>query len=152
MTQLTPIPDHARSVSNQLTVAVAADAHATLRAVRAVDPFGPAIRATRALGLAERLALTPSGMSWRPEGASGRIDVRVDVRVSGQAEDGSTLTVVIRFRASDQATHERLLEAWPVVGPLAANLSKRAARTIKHHAESDEYADEEASQEVRRAA
>ena len=152
MTQLTPIAGDARSVSNQLTVAVAADAHATLRAVQAVDPFGPAIRAMRALGLAERIALTPNGMSWQPEGASGRIDVRVDVRVSGQAEDGSTLTVVIRFRATDEATHERLLEAWPVVGPLAATLSKRAARTVKHHAESDEYEDEETSQEVRRAA
>jgi hypothetical protein len=149
MTQLTPIAGDGRSVSNQLTVAVAADAHATLRAVQAVDPFGPAIRAMRALGLAERIALTSNGMSWRPEGASGRIDVRVDVRVSGQAEDGSTLTVVIRFRATDQATHERLLEAWPVVGPLAATLSKRAARTVKHHAES---ADDETSQEVRRAA
>jgi len=152
MTQLTPIPGDARSVSNRLTVSVAADAHATLRAVHAVDPFGPAIRAMRALGLAERIALTPNGMSWQPEGASGRIDVRVDVRVSGQAEDGSTLTVVIRFRATDEATHERLLEAWPVVGPLAATLSKRAARTVKHHAESDEYADEQTSQEVRRAA
>lgn len=152
MTQLTPIPGDARSVSNQLTVSVAADAHATLRAVHAVDPFGPAIRAMRALGLAERIALTPNGMSWQPEGATGRIDVRVDVRVTGQAEDGSTLTVVIRFRATDDATHERLLEAWPVVGPLAGTISKRAARTVKHHAESDEYADEETSQEVRRAA
>ena len=152
MTQLTPIAGDARSVSNQLTVAVAADAHATLRAVQAVDPFGPAIRAMRALGLAERVALTPNGMSWQPEGASGRIDVRVDVRVSGQAEDGSTLTVVIRFRATDEATHERLLEAWPVVGPLAATLSKRAARMVKHHAESDDYEDGETTAEVARAA
>ena len=152
MTHLTPIPGDARTVSNQLTVAVASDANTTLRAVQAVDPFGPAIRAMRALGLAERVALTPSGMSWQPEGASGRVDVRVDVRVSGQAEDGSTLTVVIRFRATDQASHERLLEAWPVVGPLAANLSKRAARTVKHHAESDDYADEETTTEFRRAA
>jgi hypothetical protein len=152
MTQLTPIAGDARSVSNQLTVAVAADAYATLRAVQAVDPFGPAIRAMRALGLAERIALTPNGMSWQPEGAGGRIDVRVDVRVSGQAEDGSTLTVVIRFRATDEATHERLLEAWPVVGPLAATLSKRAARTVKHHAENDDYEDGETTAEVARAA
>ena len=88
MPQLTPIPGDARSVSNQLTVAVAADAHATRRALQAVDPFGPAIRAMRALGLGERLALKPNGMSWRPDGADGRIDVRVDVRVGGDAEDG----------------------------------------------------------------
>jgi hypothetical protein len=148
---LTPIPGDARTVSNQLTVAVAADAHSTLLAVQAVDPFGPAIRAMRALGLAERIALTPNGMSWRPEGATGRIDVRVDVRVSGQAEDGSTLTVAIRFRATDEATHERLLEAWPVVNPLASSLAKRAARTVKHHAESDDYRDE-ATEAVARAA
>jgi len=91
-------------------------------------------------------------MSWQPEGASGRIDVRVDVRVSGQAGDGSTLTVVIRFRATDEATHGRLLEAWPAVGPLAATLSERAARTIKHHAESDDYADGDTTTEVARAA
>ncbi len=149
---LTSIPGDARTVSNQLTVSVAADAHTTLRAVQAVDPFGPAIRVMRALGLAERVALTPSGMSWRPEGGTGRIDVRVDVRVSGQAEDGSTLTVVIRFRATDEGTHERLLEAWPVVGPLASTLSKRAARTVKHHAESDEYEDGETTEAVARAA
>jgi hypothetical protein len=152
MPQLTPVPGDARTVSNQLTVAVAADSHTTLRALQAVDPFGPAIRAMRALGLAERIAMTPNGMSWRPEGASGRIDVRVDVRVSGHAEDGSSLTVVLRFRATDERTHERLLESWPVVGPLAATLSKRAARTIKHHAESDEYEDGETTEEVARAA
>jgi hypothetical protein len=148
---LTPITGDARTVSNQLTVAVAADAHTTLLAVQAVDPFGPAIRAMRALGLAERVALTPNGMSWRPEGAGGRIDVRVEVRVNGH-EDGSTLTLAIRFRATDAATHERLLEAWPVVGPLAATLSKRAARTVKHHAESDDYPDAETTEAVARAA
>jgi hypothetical protein len=152
MPHLTPIPGDARTVRNQHTVVVGADAHTTLRALQAVDPFGPAIRAMRALGLAERIALTPNGMSWRPEGASGRIDVRVDVRVGDDVEDGSSLTVVMRFRASDDGTHERLLEAWPVVGPLAATLSKRAARTVKHHAESDEFEDAEPAAAVARAA
>ena len=70
MQRLTPFPATTGGL-DQLTVAVAADAHTTLRAVQAVDPFGPAIRAMRALGLAERVALTPNGMSWRPQGATG---------------------------------------------------------------------------------
>jgi hypothetical protein len=152
MPQLTPIPGEARTVSNQLTVAVAADPHTTLRALHAVDPFGPAIRAMRALGLAERIAMTPNGMSWQPDGDGGRIDVRVDVRVGAGAEDGSSLTVVMRFSATDERTHERLLDAWPVVGSLAATLAKRAARTVKHHAESDEFEDAETTEAVAKAA
>jgi hypothetical protein len=152
MPQLTPIPSEARTVSNQLTVAVAADTHTTRRALQAVDPFGPAIRAMRALGLAERIAMTPNGMSWRPDGADGRIDVQLDVRVGAGAEDGSSLTVVMRFSATDERTHERLLEAWPVVGSLAATLAKRAARAVKHHAEADEFEDAQTTENLPKAA
>jgi hypothetical protein len=121
-------------ITSALRVSVATDADTTARALRDVDPFAPATAALHALGLADHVTRTATGIRWRPDGSGGHIDVDADVRV-----DDECLTIVTRFSASDDATHERLLRAWPVVGPLAATLVKRAANAVKHRAEDDEW-------------
>ena len=151
MQQLTTIPRTATSrpaldaagppktVTNRLTLSIAADSGTTQRALDQLDLFGPAIRAMRALGLTDRVTLTPRGISWRPDRRSGRIHLAVDVRVAPDHEGGSSLTIITRCSATDERTHERLLDAWPVLGPLAATLVKRAAHTVKHLAEQDQF-------------
>ena len=140
MPQLATLPHAPRpAVTDTLTVSVAADAHATQRALDELDLFGPAIRALRAVGLADQVTHGPAEISWRPDPRSGRIHVAFDVRVAPDDEDGTSLTLVSRCSASDQPTHERLLDAWPILGPLTATLVKRAARAAKHHAEQDRF-------------
>jgi hypothetical protein len=125
------------AIDNTLTVSVAAEADTTQRALHELDLTGSAIRAMRALGLADHGTVTPGGLSWRPDGRSGHINVDVDVRVEPEHEDGSSLTIITRFSATDQPTHERLLDAWPLVNSLARELVERAARTVKEYAEED---------------
>ena len=125
------------TVTNALTVCVAADADTTRRALDQLELFTPALRALRGLGLSDRVTLIPGGLSWRTD--DGNIDVAVDVRVAPEHEGRSSLTIVTRCTASDERTHQRLLDAWPVLGPLAATLVKRAARAVKDHAEHDRF-------------
>jgi hypothetical protein len=67
----------------------------------------------------------------------------------GTRRTAQTLTVIAPFSASDERAHQRLLEAWPVVGPLAASLINRASRAIKHRAEDDRF--EETIEQARAA-
>ena len=137
MQQIPTLPRNGTSVTNTRTVPVAASTGATRRALNDLDLFDPAIRAVRALGIADRVTLTSGRLSWRPDRDGGQIDAHVEVHVAPDCEDGSSLTIVTRFSATDERTHERLLDAWPVVGPLAATLVERAARTVKRCAEED---------------
>lgn len=113
-------------------------------------PPSPAIRALRALGL-DHVTLSSGGVSFRPDSWSGHIDIDVDARVEPH-EGGSSLTVITRFSATDEQTHERLLDAWPLVSPLVSGLVKRAARTAKHCAEGDHFEDAETVGEYATAA
>src|SRR3954447_2624434 len=128
-----------RTISSSLSLVVAADEDRTQRALDDLDAFGPAIRAMRALGLADHVTITPAGIRWRPDRDSGHIDVQVDMRIGSGGEGDSSLTIITRFSATDERTHARLLDAWPVLGRLTATLVKRAADAVKHHAEEDRF-------------
>jgi hypothetical protein len=136
MQPIATIHRNAPPIDNTLTVAVAADADSTQQALDQLDLAGSAIRA---LGLTDRFSLTASGLSWRPSAGSGRIDVAVDARVEPDLEASCWLTISTRFSATDEATRDRLLDAWPVVNPLARELVKRAARAVKESAEADRF-------------
>jgi hypothetical protein len=123
------------AINNTLTVTVAADADTTQRVLDELDLAALAIRATHALGIANHITLTRGGLSWRPHSGSGHIDVDVDAHVEPDVEDSSALTIITRFRASDDRTHERLLDAWPLVNSVARQLVQRGARTVKGYAE-----------------
>jgi hypothetical protein len=139
-------------VSNTLTVAVAAGPERTVRALQDLDLYAPAIRALGALGLTDRVTRTRGGLVWQTDGSAGRIDIQVGARIAPEAEDACSLTITTRFSATDEATHERLLDAWPVVGPLADTLVKRAARAVQSHAPVDRVDDDGAIEAYARAA
>jgi hypothetical protein len=126
-------------ITNTLTVSVAADADTTRRALQQVDLPGAAIRAARALGLVDHIVLAPGGLSWRPDGSRGEIRVEIDVRIEPAIEHGSSLSITTRFSGTDELAHDALLDAWPLVNPLAGALVHRTARTVKHHAEDDRF-------------
>jgi hypothetical protein len=141
-----------KPLTNTLTVAVAASPDRTLSALDELDLFAPAIRALRALGLTDRVTRTPGGLVLRTERASGQIDIQVRARIAPEAEDASCLTLTTRFSATDKGTHERLLDAWPIVGPLADSLVKRAARAVQSRARVDPLDDDGGSEAYARAA
>jgi hypothetical protein len=132
--------DTHKPLVNTLTVCVAASPRSTASALDDLDLYAPAMRALAALGLADRVTRTSRGLAWRTDGSTGQIDVQVRARVVPEAEDACALTLTTRFSAADKPTHERLLDAWPLVGPLAETLVKRAARTVQSHARADRSA------------
>jgi hypothetical protein len=141
-----------KPLTNTLTVGVAASPDRALSALGELDLLAPAIRALGALGLTDCVTRTSDGLVWRTEGSRGQIDVQVRARVVPEAEDACALTLTTRFSAADKPTHERLLDAWPLVGPLAETLVKRAARTVQSHARSDRFDETTAIDAYARAA
>ena len=126
------------SNTNTTSVAVAAGVDATRRAVERLDLAAPAIRALRALGLDDRVRLRPGALRFGVPGSSGHVDVSVAVAIDAASKDSCVLTIVTVFRATDDRARARLLDAWPIIDPLARNLAQRAARTVKEYAESDQ--------------
>jgi hypothetical protein len=45
------------------------------------------------------------------------------------------------FTAADERARIRLLDAWPLVGPLASRMAERAVHTVTAHAERDSFQD-----------
>jgi hypothetical protein len=110
------IPRHAPTISNTLTVAVAADPDVTQRALNELD-------------LAGRLAAT----------VGSEIVVDVDARVEPDDEGRSWLTVLTRVSAADERAYEHLLDAWRLANPLVRELVRRTARAVKAYAEDDRF-------------
>jgi len=128
-----------QTITDTLVVPIAADADDTRRAAHRLDLAGPAIAAARALGLSDRITILPGGFTWHPDGGHASVHARVEVRVEPGAEDGSLLSISTHFTPSDVALRARLLDAWPVVKPLADALVRRAARSVKAYAEEDRF-------------
>ncbi len=129
----------AHVVTNSLTLAIAQSAETTRESLGRLDLAAPALRGLEELGLGDRVALRPSGLSWRQGNWRGEIEVDVDIRVEPTSEDSSSLSITTRFSATDEDARVRLLDAWALVGPVASTLADRAARTVKEYAERDTF-------------
>ena len=64
-------PPQPPPINSTLTVGITADADATRRALNQFDLRDLAMRAIRALGVADHVVLTPGGLSWRRDAAAG---------------------------------------------------------------------------------
>src|SRR4051794_12998540 len=128
----------AAPITNSLAMVLDASVEDTRRALQHLQLSAPAIRALSALGLDDRITPYPGGLTWRPDDHAGQIDISVDIGVGPAHVDGSVLAITTRFSPADDRAGARLLDAWPVIGPLAQHLTKRAARTVKEHVEQDE--------------
>jgi hypothetical protein len=150
-------------VTTSHVVAVDASPDSVLAGLDSLELARPVARTIELLGTADRIALDPSpltpsrgrervyGLVWRvaDDDAAVRIPVRAlsafaepgyvkviwDVRVNHDPDAGTYVSTTTRFVATDDGARERLRGAWRVLGPMSADLAKRALASIKHVAE-----------------
>jgi hypothetical protein len=128
----------AHHITSTTAVPVAVSADAARRAVKRLDLGAPAIRALHALGLDSRVTGRPGALQFGLAGSSDGVEVSVTVAIEGKSDDSCVLTITTAFRATDDQARVHLLDAWTIIGPLAGQLARRAARTVRDYAERDE--------------
>jgi hypothetical protein len=153
---------HTFDVSTSHVVAVDAKPDAVLAGLDSLALAHPVAETIALLGGADRVALEPSplepaagrervyGLAWRLDGGAaepvpagalgtfavpGYLKVIWDVKVADDGERGSYVTTTTRFVATDESARERLRSAWRVLGPMSADLARRALASIKRAAE-----------------
>jgi hypothetical protein len=148
-------------VSTSYVVSVDAEPAAVLAGLDGLALAQPVARTIALFGATERFALEPSalepatgrervyGLAWSVDGATapvpagelhaldepGYIKVFWDVRVNGDRDTGTYVSTTTRFVATDATARHRLLSAWRVLGPVSADLARRALASIKRAAE-----------------
>jgi hypothetical protein len=108
-------------------------------AVEDIDLVGPLVGGLIALGVEEHIA-TPcrDGLVWRfDDGEQSRVRLAWTVSVHPETEETSLVTLGLGATASDPGSRERLLEAWPVLGPIAELHAKRVLHRIEALAEDE---------------
>ena len=149
-------------VTTSHVVAVDASPDSVLAGLDSLELAQPVARTIESLGTAHRVALDPSpltpahgrervyGLVWRVGDAPaeriapravgafsepGYVKVIWDVRVNHDPDAGTYVSTTTRFVATDDKARERLRSAWRVLGPMSADLAKRALASIKYVAE-----------------
>jgi hypothetical protein len=149
-------------VTTSHVVAVDAPSDTVIAGLDSLELAQPVARTIELLGSRHRVALDPSplapargperiyGLAWHvgggpPQAVSprtlgafaepGYIKVIWDVRVKAIEDLGTYVSTTTRFVATDESARDRLLGAWRVLGPMSADLAKRALASIKHVAE-----------------
>jgi hypothetical protein len=151
-------------VTTSYVMAVDAEPEAVLAGIDRLDLARPIAATIRLLGATERIALTPAalhpagdgervyGLAWRAGDGSGKAEpvaardlgafdapgyVKAiwDVRVKGDGDGGSYVSTTVRFVATDAAARAELRAAWRLLGPISADLARRALASLKRIAE-----------------
>jgi hypothetical protein len=114
---------------------------ATVEAAAArLELIGPLVNGLIAIGLGDHI-VTPcsNGLVWRFDpSAQGRVRLAWSVAAEAETDDASLVTLGIRVSASDDSSRERLLEAWPVLGPIMELHAHRILRSVEAMAEESE--------------
>jgi hypothetical protein len=138
---------HTYDVSTSHVVAVDAEPEAVLAGLDSLaltgavtETIAPAAGRARVYGLAWKLddatAVEPvPGPQLGAFSAPGYLKVVWDVQVAGDGDGGSYVTTTTRFVATDEAARQRLRSSWRVLGPLSADLARRALGSLKRLAE-----------------
>jgi hypothetical protein len=149
-------------VTNSHVVAVDADPATVLAGLDRLDLTTPAAATLRLLGAERRVALVPTlleppggrervyGLAWRmAEGEAARVSgtelgafaapgyVKAiwHVRVTSDGESGAYVSTTVRFVATDENARHALRAAWRLLGPMSADLARRALASLKRIAE-----------------
>ena len=105
-----------------------------------LELIGPLVNGLIAIGLGDHI-VTPcsNGLVWRFDpSAQGRVRLAWSVAAEAETDDASLVTLGIRVSASDDNSRERLLEAWPVLGPIMELHAHRILRSVEAMAEESE--------------
>jgi hypothetical protein len=108
--------------------------------VARVDLIGPLVDGLIAIGIGDHiLTPCPNGLVWRFDGSGyGRVRLAWALEAEAETDDASLVTLSVRLSASDDAARERLLEAWPVLGPIVELHARRVLHAVEELAEDAE--------------
>jgi hypothetical protein len=151
-------------VTTSYVVAVDAEPEAVLDGIDHLDLARPIAATIRLLGATDRIALAPAaldapgdgervyGLAWRAGDSGGEAELVSsrdlatfdapgyvkaiwDVRVKGDGDGGAYVSTTVRFIATDEAARAELRAAWRLLGPISADLARRALASLKRIAE-----------------
>jgi hypothetical protein len=114
-------------------------------AVARLDLIGPLVDGLIAIGLGDHIVTPcPNGLVWRFDpSAQGRVRLAWSIATEAETDEASLLTLAIRVSASDGISRARLLEAWPVLGPIVELHARRILHSVEalaEEAEDDSFA------------
>jgi len=105
-----------------------------------IDLIGPLVEGLIAVGVGKHI-VTPcsNGLVWRFDAVEGGLARIVwSIETEAETDDASLLTLAVRASASDETSRERLLEAWPVLGPVVEFHARRILHAVEALAEEAE--------------
>jgi hypothetical protein len=102
-----------------------------------LDLIGPLVRGLIAIGLGDHVVTPcPNGLVWRFDPSTqSRIRLAWSVDAEAETDDASLITLTVRISASDAISRARLLEAWPVLGPIVELHARRILHSVDALAE-----------------
>jgi hypothetical protein len=107
------------------------------RAAASLDLVGTLVHGLIAAGVEEHI-VTPcgDGLVWSFDRTrAGQVRLAWAVSVTPETEDATHVGLALHATASDDASRERLFEAWPVIGPVAELHAQRVLHRIEALAE-----------------
>ncbi len=109
-------------------------------AVARLDLIGPLVDGLIAIGLGDHIVTPcPNGLVWRFDpSAQGRVRLAWSIAAEAETDEASLLTLGVRVSASDDSSRERLLEAWPMLGPIVELHARRILHSVDVLAEEAE--------------
>ena len=98
-----------------------------------LDLVGPLVENLIAVGVGEHIVTPrPNGLVWRFDAAGTcRVAVGWSIDVQAESDEVSVVSLAVEMTASGEAARERLLEAWPVIGPLVDVHAHRVLHTVE---------------------
>jgi hypothetical protein len=115
-------------------------------AIARIDLIGPLVDGLLAIGVGDHIvAPCANGLVWRfDRSAPGRVRLAWSIDAEAETDDASLVTLIVRVSTSDAASRERLLGAWPVLGPVVELYARRVLHGVAGTAEEaneDPFAD-----------
>jgi hypothetical protein len=106
-------------------------------AVANIDLIGPLVDGLIALGVDDHVvAPCANGLVWRFD-RSGYRRVRLawSLQVEPETDDATLVSLAVRFSGSDDVASDRMLEAWPMLGPIVELHARRILHSVETLAE-----------------
>ena len=125
------------AVSEVFARTVDAPLGAVQSAAASIDLIGPLVDGLIALGVDDHVvAPCANGLVWRFDRSEyRRVRVAWSLQVEAETDDATLVTLAVRFSGSDDAASDRMLEAWPVLGPIVELHAKRILHAVEALAE-----------------
>ncbi len=105
-----------------------------------IDVIGSLVDGLIALGVDDHVvAPCSNGLVWRFDRSEyRRVRIAWSLQVEAETDDATLVSLAVRFSGSDDAASDRLLEAWPVLGPIVELHARRVLHAVETLAEEGE--------------